>query len=190
MVTFEPIEARFVLTVKEPQCTYQECLGPDAWSGLPEAVRDALSCPMRAEGKADVINGASRVSRWLARLCGLPREGKSQTLTLETSWDGDRMVWRRVFNGRAFVSKQVIGPGRVTDSVRFSQLEFVVETDGSKVIFKSDRATVFGIALPRAVRPVSTATLQPAGKGWQVKVSVTAPLVGLLCEYVAQTENR
>ena len=126
----------------------------------------------------------------LVRLFNLPREGKNQALTLETSWDGDKMVWRRVFGSRTFVSKQVIGPGRLIESIGLSQLEFSVETEGSKVIFTSGRVKVLGIVLPSALRPVTTATVQAAGDGWESRVCISAPFVGLLCEYVARIEKR
>lgn len=145
---------------------------------------------MRAEGKADVINGASWLSRLVARFMHLPKEGKDQVLTLEASWDGDRIVWCRVFNGRALVSRQTIELGRLTEQFGPSLIQFAAETDGSKVIFTSGRVEVFGVALPLALRPVTIATIQAAGNGWESMVSISIPLFGLLCEYVAQTEKK
>ena len=144
---------------------------------------------MRAEGKADVVNGASWLSRLVARFMHLPKEGKDRVLTLETSWDGDTIVWRRVSGGRGLVSRQTIEPGRLTESFRWSRMEFAAEADGSKVIFTSGRVKVLGVALPRALCPVTIATIQAAGNGWESTVSISVPLFGLLCEYTAQTET-
>ena len=163
---------------------YPALAGAD-WDELPAAVR-ALhgGRGVRARGRFQVRWSAHAPVRWLARLTGLPRPGESVGLELQIVPEAGMETWRRVFEGRPFVTRQwAEGPLLVE---RFGRPRAALRAPGRprRAVLRAARRGPgpgpLAAALPRPLWPRVEAfvsgELVP-----RVEVELRLPLLGTLC---------
>ncbi|MCA1619524.1 MAG: DUF4166 domain-containing protein [Acidobacteria bacterium] len=161
----------------------------EAWGELDEPVR-RLHARALSSGTFKVCRGRGRLARLLARLLGLPREGEAVPLLLKVTPHGDGGErWHRDFAGRDFVTEQREHAGSLlAERTGPFELLFGLTVEGGALAYRSVgaalRAGRLRVNLPRGLAPRVEALERADGRGVRVSVRVTAPLVGLLIEYV------
>jgi hypothetical protein len=168
---------------------YQRVLG-EAWSRLPEAVRDLHGAlrQSRFVGEARVERGRGILSRIVATCIGFPSVGDAVPVVVRFDEEGGREIWHRTFAGRSFRSSQAQGTGRWEGLIveRFGPvaagLALVVERSKLRLIVK--RWSLFGIPLPAILAPGGeTYEAAPHGR-FHFHVEIRHPLTGLIVRYI------
>ena len=175
---------------------YPRLLDAD-WAEVDASVRRhfASDAPVHAAGRFRVTGGRTWSGRLLARLCGLPRPGEDVAVSLEILPDRGGEVWRRSFDGRAFVTEQrADGAGRLLERSGPVEFRFRLRTAHGGIDFLQEAAVLrFGpasVALPAWTRPAVDASVRPAPGGrMRVSVRVDAPFVGPLVSYEGELER-
>lgn len=167
-----------------PASLYQRVLGGD-FDRLPEVLRRFHGAPSgaTARGTFRVERGAGRVRNWLATRAGLPLPGEAVALRLDVTVQGDEELWTRTFGAAPLRTRQRERKGRLVElhppwalCIRLSASEDGMQLDHEAI-------TWHGLRLPRCCAPDVTTTVQAQGKGWFVAVSVSLPVLGMVCRY-------
>lgn len=139
-------------------------------------------------GTFRVRRGKSPLARLVGALLRFPPEGEVITLSLRILSRGRREIWRRMFDKTPMVTEQYERDGRVlVESLGPLALHFRLEADGGALVFRLVDVRLFGIPLPRALRP------RVSGREWgtdrtRVAIRVESPVVGLLLAYEGELE--
>ncbi|HJQ34591.1 MAG TPA: DUF4166 domain-containing protein [Pyrinomonadaceae bacterium] len=170
---------------------YERLVGA-GWETLDEAVRrfHPSGKGMRAAGTFAVRRGRGLAAHLLARLMGLPESGEAVPLLLRVTPHAAGERWRRSFAGRDFVTEQRAGT-RLLLAERAGPVEmlFRLKAEGGALVYTQEgvalRAGPLRVPLPRRLAPRVEASERAGrgGRGVQVSVCVTAPLVGLVIRY-------
>ena len=184
-------------TTVEKRGLYARLVG-GAWESLPEPLRrlHPPASSVRGAGRFDVRHGRRLTARLLARLTRLPAEGQgvAVVLTVEPEGAGGER-WQRTFDGRPFITHQrERPPGLLADRAGPVEMYFRMEADGGALVYRRAgvalRLGPLRVPLPRALAPrVEAREWAEAGDPRvRVRVSVSAPLVGLLVDYEGRIE--
>jgi Domain of unknown function (DUF4166) len=123
----------------------------------------------------------------VANLFGFPDAGNHVPVKVTFTARNGIETWRRQFADRSFVTTQQEGSGRFARLLceRFGPFRFglalVVEDSRMHLIVR--RWSVFGIVLPRAWAPISTAYEFVEDGRFNFHVEIGHPLTGLIVRY-------
>jgi hypothetical protein len=167
---------------------YRRLLG-SAFDELPEALRRMhdVGEGLEAEGEAIVERGNGHLSRLVAFVMGLPREGKAIPVTVRFEPKGGREIWRRNFAKKAFSSVQSEGKGRADRLLRESfgpvAVDLALPVEEGRLTLVPRRWSIFGIPLPLALGPRGEAYESAKDGRFNFDVEIRLPLGGLLIRY-------
>ena len=167
---------------------YRRILG-DAFDTMPapwRAMHD-FKGGLTAGGLARVDRGTGLLARLVAGMLGLPRAGDNVPVKVTFTARRGVEIWRRQFADRSFVSTQDQGRGRFEHLLceRFGPLRFglALVTENERMLLIVRRWSIFGVPLPRAWAPVSTAYEFVDEARFNYYVEVGHPLTGLVVRY-------
>jgi hypothetical protein len=129
----------------------------------------------------------------IARLSGLPRQGRDIPVVLEIA-SGDRYdVWVRRFNGQRLRTVERRGVWPPVERYGLLELSYEAEA-GDGLTMRSIRARLrlgpFAVAIPRRLAPRDVATVTSRGeRAVHVSVRAELPLFGLLIAYEGVIEE-
>jgi hypothetical protein len=159
----------------------QACLGDD-FARLPETIRRAHVGNVRLTGQARVTRGGA-LANALANMMGLPHTSDRVEMTVEGDHLPDRMIWSRRFGARKFVSCFRRRHGRLIESVGPFHLQLRLEVHDHRLRYILERATLFGIPVPRGLAPDLEAWEGEREGRYDFAVEVRLPLIGRLVRY-------
>jgi hypothetical protein len=96
---------------------------------------------------------------------------------------GDREVWVRTFPDRTLRTTQWIDAGRLVEEAGPLQFVFDVGADERGMRFAQTGCRLFGCPLPRALAPRIETVVRGDARGWNVLVSIAAPVLGRIATY-------
>jgi Domain of unknown function (DUF4166)/Saccharopine dehydrogenase NADP binding domain len=167
---------------------YRRLLGA-AFDGMPAPWRamHELKSELKAEGVARVDRGTGALARLVATVFGFPAAADHVPVKVTFTARGGIETWRRQFSDRGFVSTQQEGSGRFERLLceRFGPFRFglALVIDNSRMRLIVRRWSVFGVVLPRAWAPVSTAYEFVEDGRFNFHVEIGHPLTGLIVRY-------
>jgi hypothetical protein len=176
------------LPVGERAPLYRRLLG-DAWSLLPEPVRDLhdLDGELTAAGVASVERGKGLLARLAAWLIGFPQAGQEIPVSVSFRAHDGKEHWQRTFAGRRFASTQEMGRGRFDGLLceRFGPLAagmaLVLEDGRMRLVVR--RWSVLGIPMPLALAPRGDSYESAENGRFNFHVEIRHPLAGLIVGY-------
>jgi Domain of unknown function (DUF4166) len=137
----------------------------------------------RGSGAATVRRGKGLLRRIIAALMGLPKAGEKVRVDLEVEVIGEREIWRRTFDGRPFTTMQWDADGLLAERAGPVTLRFRLHADQHGMRFEHRGTSIAGVPIPRTLAPSVTADALARGEGWDLRVTITAPLVGMVTTY-------
>jgi Domain of unknown function (DUF4166) len=163
---------------------YRRLLG-EAFEALPAALRDfhGRADGGRARGVLCVTRGKGWLANALADRMRLPAQGDQVAIRLRVRVEGDRERWVRDFDAQQMETVQWAHTGLLIEAAGPLRGGFRVVTSPEGLRFELARAWLFGLPLPRALMPHTTAEARAREGGWWIDVRVEAPVIGLLAGY-------
>ena len=156
---------------------------------------DALPAPLRAmhdvrgttvaTGVCDIDRGASLLARLIGRVFGMPPAGTAVPVTVRFVPRAGVEIWQRDFDGARFRTVQEAADvtGRLIE--RIGPLAFLLDVPadrhGLRLVLR--RVTLFGVPLPRALRPRIDAEERVDEGLFAFNVAIALPLVGPIVHY-------
>jgi Domain of unknown function (DUF4166) len=143
---------------------------------------------VRGSGDFEVRRGRTPMARLLARLLGLPHQGRNVPITVRITRQGDREIWERSFAGRLYVTEQIRqGPIRL-ERIGPIRLRFRLEPGPRRLFFRHEGSSLLvrGIAvkLPAFLAPRFSARAEERGEdAFCVTVRISVPIAGPLLTY-------
>jgi hypothetical protein len=129
----------------------------------------------------------------IARIAGLPREGRDVPFTLEITTEGRYDVWMRRFDGQKLRTLERRGAWPPIE--RYGLFEFAYEADTDERLAMRSvsvrlRLGPIVVPLPRLLAPRDVASVTARGeRAVHVSVRAELPLVGLLIAYEGVIEE-
>ena len=163
---------------------YERVLGR-GFEKLPPMLRDFHrgAITMRGHGRVVVRCGDGALRRLLARAMGLPRPCEQAMVDLDVTIDGEREIWRRSFDGRPLRTTQWDAGGLLGERSGPGAFIFKLHADARGLRFEHRRTTLFGVPIPRAIAPRVDADAFVRGDGWDLRVTISIPLLGMIKTY-------
>jgi hypothetical protein len=96
---------------------------------------------------------------------------------------GDREEWVRTFPDMTLRTTQWLDAGRLVEEAGPLRFIFAVDADERGMRFLQTGCRLFGLALPRALAPRIETLVRGDERGWDVLVSIAAPLLGRIATY-------
>lgn len=159
-----------------------------AFDALPEPLRGFHLRGGIATGRFEVRRGRGRIARAIADRMGLPDEARAARVVLEVLIDPAGQRWSRSFDGRGFASFQRAESELLLESLGRAVVGFRLDAADGVLTYRTARVRALGVNWPRWLRPTVSADVRATSSGWRVDVSVTAPVLGLLCAYGGEME--
>ena len=159
----------------------QACLGSD-FDRLPETIRRAHTGDIRLTGHARVTRGGA-IANALANIMSLPAASDRTEMTVEGEHLPDRMIWNRRFGARTFASRFRLHHGRLIESVGPFHLQLRLEVRDHRLRYVIERATLFGMPVPRRLAPDLEAWEGERDGRYDFAVEVRLPIIGRLVRY-------
>lgn len=162
---------------------YERLLGT-SFARLPQALR-------RFHGQAggvatfelEVTHEPGRLRNAVARALRMPAAAARAPGTLVVTVRGDREVWVRTFSDLTLRTTQWLDAGRLVEEAGPMRFLFDVDADERGLRFTQTGCRLFGIPVPRALAPRVDTTVRGDDRGWNVLVSIAAPLLGRIATY-------
>jgi len=197
LAAFEPLFSALSLQheVRErllPPPLYARVMGP-RFGALPAAVREMhwLCGDGGASGQANVTRGRNPLARLVAVLMRFPPAGSHPLHVSFVERDGVER-WTRHFGDRKFSSHLSEQAGQLTE--RFGAMRFVFDlpSDEHGLAMHISRWSVFGLPLPLALAPRTSAREWEEDSRFHFDVPISLPLIGLIVHYAGwlQREGR
>jgi hypothetical protein len=167
---------------------YKRVLG-EAWNALPAplAAMHNVRGEHKAEGIARVETGKHPFARLLAALYGFPRAGEHVPIRVTFHRRDGGEVWERDFAGRNFSTFQYAGQGYADKLLveRFGPVTFwmALVLKQGELHLVTRRWNIFGIPLPLAWSPNTSAYEYADGDDFCFHVEVKHWLMGLIVRY-------
>ncbi len=181
------------------QALYARLLGV-RWHDLPGAIREMhdVRDAAAAHGRASVERGGKPLARLAALLFGFPPAAADTPVRVHFSVRHQVETWTRSFGEAVFRSRQYAGAGRWEGLLceRFGALTFAAELvfDGRRLALVLRHWKAFGVPLPMALCPRSTAHETEEDGRFHFHVEIGHPLTGLIVRYrgwlVPEAESR
>lgn len=176
------------ITVREGDL-YPPIVGA-AWERVAPVVKAMHAPGFRAEGTLRVTHGSNAIARLLARLSGAPPAGEAVAVKLAVAVSGAKQSWSRSYGGHAVVTSQWVRAGRVIEAYAGLAIHFRFDVDDEgALVYRQERTTLelgpLAIPFPSFVAPRAEGRVAPSATDGAaaVRVSVSAPIVGLLVRY-------
>jgi hypothetical protein len=140
-----------------------------------------------AAGFFDVRHGRG-LTHWLARLLGLPREGRQVPTLLRVTARPGGERWERRFGAVAFVTDQHLGAdGSLRERLGRIELRLQVDCEDGVLHFEPAGAVLrigrWGLPMPAWLLPRISGRVFGDGECARVEIEVRAALLGLLIGY-------
>jgi hypothetical protein len=162
---------------------YERLLGT-SFARLPAALRSFHARPGgTAEFALEVTHEPGVLRNAVASALGMPAAASRASGRLVVSVRGDREVWVRTFPDRMLRTTQWIDAGRLVEAAGPMQFVFDVDADESGMRFLQSGCRLFGCPLPRALAPRIETVVRGDVRGWNVLVSIAAPVLGRIATY-------
>jgi hypothetical protein len=131
----------------------------------------------------------------LARLLGLPAEGRSVPVRLHVQVAGEGERWERTFGSRVLATAQYPGPaGLLAERFGAVELRFRLEARRGVLAYRSTGAALrlgpARVPLPRWLAPRVRARERATADGVSVRVGVSSPFTGPLVAYAGRLGPR
>jgi hypothetical protein len=168
---------------------YEAVMG-EAYAKLSLAIQDLhRTGESRAfAGYCVVTRGRNPLSHIVAAIVGFPKSGENVPVSITVTPDATGEMWVRDFGGQIFQSHHSHGKGRwsrhVTEKFGPMAIHMAILEDGGKLRIKTRGWSIFGMPLPKVLRPGGDVfeTIDDQGR-FVFHVDLTAPLFGRLCKY-------
>ena len=169
--------------MRNNQTLYQRVLADD-FSRLPRVLRDFHSRAHGAEarGWVRVKHGRGILRRILARALRLPPVGERVEVALQVKTSGDRETWIRGFNGQRVTTTQWQEDQYLIEKAGPLRFVFRVEADSKELRFHFRHNRIGSMKLPFPLLCVNARACS-TGEKWNIEVTISAPLLGMLAEY-------
>ncbi|HEY6236233.1 MAG TPA: DUF4166 domain-containing protein, partial [Candidatus Elarobacter sp.] len=162
---------------------YERLLGT-SFARLPAALRRFHGEPGgRAEFALEVTHEPGFLRNAVARALRMPAAAARAPGTLVVSVRGDREIWARTFPDLTLRTTQWIDAGRLVEQAGPLQFVFDVDADERGMRFSQTACRLFGRTLPRALAPRVETVVRGDERGWNVLVSIDAPVLGRIATY-------
>jgi hypothetical protein len=166
---------------------YQQVLGA-AWRDLDPALRRFhAGSGVRARGSFQVVHGAGKVARKLARVLDFPPESEAALLVLEVTAAGGGERWWRKFGEHEFITTQRAAAGMLAERRGALEFFFHLSVQDGALAYQQVRARLhvgaWSVRLPNSVAPWVAARESAAAGRVEADVRLCAPAVGLLLRY-------
>jgi len=96
---------------------------------------------------------------------------------------GDREAWVRTFPDMTLCTTQWIDAGRLVEQAGPMQFLFAVDADERGMRFAQTGCRLLGIPVPHALAPRIETVVRGDELGWNVLVSIGAPVLGRIATY-------
>ncbi|WP_162914405.1 DUF4166 domain-containing protein [Taklimakanibacter lacteus] len=167
---------------------YKRIMGA-AWQDLPAEIRAMhdVCGTLHAKGRGSVERGQGLLAGLAAAMVGFPQATADTVVRLRFVVVKGRETWIRTFGPDSFHSEQFAGEGRSEGLLceRFGALTFAmaVMLDQGRLSLGLRRWSAFGIPLPMALCPRSTAFEAVEDGRFRFHVEIAHPLTGLIVRY-------
>jgi hypothetical protein len=162
---------------------YERLLG-SSFARLPAALRRFHTQPGGTTDFAlEVTREPGVLRNAVASALRMPAATSRASGTLVVSVRGDREVWVRTFPDRTLRTAQWIDAGRLVEEAGPLQFVFDVDADARGMRFAQIGCRLLGCPLPRALAPRIETVVRGDERGWNVLVSIAAPLLGRIATY-------
>jgi Domain of unknown function (DUF4166) len=163
---------------------YERLLGT-SFARLPAALRRFHS---RSGGTAEFVLEVTHEPGWVrnavARALRMPAAAGRAPGTLVVTVRNDSESWVRTFPDRALRTTQWLDhAGRLVEAAGPLRFAFDVGADERGMLFSQAGCRLFGIPLPRALAPRVETVVRGDEHGWNVLVSIAAPVLGRIATY-------
>ena len=166
------------------QTLYQRVLG-ERFADLHPALRrfHSSEADISGVGLFRVIHHPGWLRRMVAFVAGLPPAGDAVAVRLEVSPTGTGERWVRSFAGRPLVTFQTVEGGLLMERGGPICFGLVLEVVEGGMTFRTRRAWLLGIPLPKWIAPNVEAEVVPNEAGWRAEVRLRLPLLGRILDY-------
>jgi hypothetical protein len=162
---------------------YERLLGT-SFARLPAALRRFHAQPGgTADFTLEVTHEPGRLRNAVARALRMPAAAARAPGTLVVTVRADREVWVRTFPDMRMRTSQWLDAGRLVEAAGPLQFVFAVDGDERGMRFSQTGCRLFGLPLPRALAPRIETVVRGDALGWNVLVSVAAPVLGRIATY-------
>lgn len=187
---FEKLDIAYGLQYDQTDLpVYQAVLGDAAGSLFP-AVRELHRTDQGRSfrGLCHVTRGNNPLSHIVSAIMGFPKSGENVPVTVTITPTDSGENWARNFDGRRFSSHHRLGTGRwerhVTEQFGPISIHMAVLEEAGKLRIETQGWSIFGIALPRFLKPGGDVFETEDDRGrFNFHVDLTAPIFGRLCKY-------
>ncbi|MDB5907931.1 MAG: hypothetical protein JWP34_2045 [Massilia sp.] len=171
--------------MNEPsKSVYRQVMGHDFHRLASELQRfHSMQGRVELSGRFSVKGPHSAVGRLMSAVFALPKTAAEAALKFEMHADTKLETWRRHFSSRPMVSKMRAGAGVLVERFGPIHFHFRLQADQGRLHMLLQAVTVFGIHVPKLLRPTVLGQEIGAQGRLHFDVSVHLPLVGLLAEY-------
>jgi hypothetical protein len=114
---------------------------------------------------------------------GLPPPGHNIPLQLRVTPVGDTEEWLRQFGAITIRTVQWQDRERLVEKAGPLAFRFQITGNETGMIFRSERCCCLGIPLPQAMAPSVEARVTGFETSWNVEVTISQPLLGLVTTY-------
>jgi hypothetical protein len=155
-----------------------------SFTRLPPALRSFLAQPGgTAEFSLEVTHRPGFLWNALASILRMPAASARALGTLVVSVRGNREVWVRTFPDRTLRSVLWIDAGQLVE--QSGPLQFVFSVDASErgLRFSQTGCRLLGRTLPHKLAPRVEAEVRGDERGWDVLISIAAPVLGRVATY-------
>ena len=139
-------------------------------------------------GECTVTRGKNPLSHIVAAVMGFPKSGENIPVTLKIELEKNGERWTRNFAGKSFNSFHRLGTGKQARLMieKFGPIavHMAILADGQNMRIETQGWTLFGIPLPKFLRPGGDVYETEDDQGRFVfHVDLIAPIFGRLCKY-------
>lgn len=161
----------------QSKAMYNKLLGDAGYAILPAIVRE-----LHEIGGVKIYSGEGAIERdpgfWtalLARILGLPAATSCQSIRVVFEEEAKAERWTRHFAGVRFVSRQWLAHGRLRERYKALEMQHAVLPTPDGLHIRLAKARLFGLPLPRWLRPSVTAFESTEGDYYHYDVCVRFP---------------
>jgi hypothetical protein len=169
---------------RRPILQLHERLLGTAFARLPSALRRFLAQPGgTAEFALKVTHEPGFLRKALAIALRLPAPASLARGTLVVTVRGDREIWARTFPSTTMRTALWIEGGKLVEEAWPLQFVFAIDADDRGLRFSQTACRLLGQTLPRALAPSVEAVVCGDNHGWNVLISIAAPMLGRIATY-------
>jgi hypothetical protein len=161
-----------------------------SWQELAPQIRElhTVSDTSCFAGRCTVRRGSNLLALLIGRIMGFPKAGPEQPIRVQLSVRGNGERWVRTCGGRTFSSTQrpaeLDSEAFIRESFGPVAVDMALLVDHSQLFYGVRGWSLFGVRLPLALGPRSTAVESVQNGAFKFDVVVGLPLAGLIVHYV------